>query len=206
MFERASKAVIEKSQQLSELDMIGDADFGTNISTGFERIVEKLSTIQDADVGTILSSAGDVFVFDIGSTIGGLIGRGFQKAGRQMQGKQKLNCRDIVSILESLLTTIQEIGQAKLGDKTLIDALEPAKNAAAIAVESGTTKVYRLLSIAASAAGEGARGTAGMVSRVGRSSYLGERSRGTIDPGAMFIYIFLEAMSYSSQLDKARER
>jgi dihydroxyacetone kinase-like protein len=198
MFERASKAVIDKSQQLSELDMIGDADFGINISTGFEKVIQKLSTLQDPDVGTILSSAGNVFVFDIGSTIGGFIGRAFQKAGKQLQGKRKLNCQDIVSILASMLTTIQEIGGAKTGDKTLIDALEPAKTAAATAVESGTTNVYSLLTIAASAAEEGAKRTTDMISKVGRSSYLGERSRGTIDPGAMFIYIFLDAMSHPS--------
>jgi len=198
MFGKASKAVIEKSQQLSELDMIGDADFGINISTGFEKTIQKLSALQDPDVGTILSTAGNVFVFDIGSTIGGFIGRAFQKAGKQMQGKRKLNCQDIVSIFESMLATIQEIGGAKAGDKTLIDALEPAKNAAISAVKSGTTNVFSLLTIAASAAEEGAKSTAGMVSRVGRSSYIGERSRGTIDPGAMFIYIFLDALSSSS--------
>jgi dihydroxyacetone kinase-like protein len=195
MFEKASKAVITKSQQLSELDMIGDADLGINISTGFEKIIQKLSALQDPDVGTIFTSAGNVFVFDIGSTIGSFIGRAFQKVGKQMQGKRKLNSQDIISILESMLTTIQEIGGAKPGDKTLIDALEPAKNAASLAVKSGITNVSSVLTIAASAAEKGAKNTADMVSRVGRASYIGERSRSTVDPGAMFIYIFLDALS-----------
>jgi dihydroxyacetone kinase-like protein len=97
MFKRAGEVVIEKSQQLSELDMIGDADFGVNISSGFERILANLSELRDPDIGSILATAGQVFVFDIGSTIGGLIGRAFRKAGNQLQGKQELNAQDFAA-------------------------------------------------------------------------------------------------------------
>ena len=200
MFKRAGAAIIEKSQQLSELDMIGDADFGANISSGFEKILVRLSELQDPDVGTILSTAGQVFVFDIGSTIGGLIGRGFQNAGKQLQGRRELNAHDLVAFLETILQTIEQVGGAKVGDKTLLDALYPAVTAVNEAVKSGVTNVERLLEIATSAAEQGANSTVNMVARIGRASYLGERSRGTVDPGAMFIFIFLNAMAQTSHV------
>jgi dihydroxyacetone kinase-like protein len=200
MFKQAGEAIIEKSQQLSELDMIGDADFGANISSGFERILANLSELHDPDIGSILTTAGQVFVFDIGSTIGGLIGRGFQKAGKQLQGKRELNATEFAAFLETVLRTIEQVGGAKVGDKTLLDALYPAVTAINEAVKSGVTNVQRILEIATSAAEQGANNTVNMVARIGRASYLGERSRGTIDPGAMFIYIFLKAMAQTSHV------
>jgi dihydroxyacetone kinase-like protein len=194
LFKHACKNIIGKSQYLSELDMIGDADFGVNISRGFEEIIQKLGTLQEPDVGTILKEAGDVFVFDIGATIGGLFGRSLQKAGKQMEGKKTLGSQDILTILTTMLNTIKEIGGAKVGDKTLVDALEPAVNAVNEAVTSGTKNVKKLLEIAATASEEGAKKTTDLVSRIGRSSYLGERSKGTIDPGAMFIHLFFDAL------------
>ena len=92
-----------------------------------------------------------------------------------------------------MLTTIKEIGGAKLGDKTLIDALEPA----VIAAEQVAGDISETLDRMQVAAGEGAKATETMISRIGRSSYLGERSRGAMDPGATFVYLFLKAMSES---------
>lgn len=175
--------------------MIGDADFGVNISSGFEKILAKLSTLRDPDIGAILIAAGQVFVFDIGSTIGGLVGRGFHRAGKQLQGKRKITAQELAMLLETMLRTIEEVGRAKVGDKTLIDALQPAVSASDDAVRLGITNVHRVMEIATSAAEQGAKSTTNMVAKIGRASYLGERSRGTIDPGAMFIYLFLNAMS-----------
>ena len=94
-----------------------------------------------------------------------------------------------------MLRTIEEVGGAKVGDKTLLDALQPAVTAADNAVKSGVANVHRVAEISASAAEQGAKSTVNMVAKTGRGSYLGERSRDTIDPGAMFIYLFLDAMT-----------
>ncbi len=178
--------------------MIGDADFGVNISSGFEKIQGKLQTLTNPDIGIILRTAGEVFVFEIGSTVGGFMGRAFQAAGKQLQGKVSLSSTDLATMLETMLTTIQKVGRAKAGDKTLIDALEPAVNAAKRAAASGNTSVQYALEQATQAAEEGAQNTAQMASKVGRASYIGERSRGSIDPGAKFIALFLRELSQPS--------
>lgn len=84
-----------------------------------------------------------------------------------------------------------------MGDKTLVDALEPAVNAANTVDGPVTRDIEELLHRMELAADEGATATATMVARIGRSSYLGERSRGLVDPGAMFICLFLKGMRES---------
>lgn len=88
MFKYASNAVINNSQYLSELDMIGDADFGVNISSGFEKILVKLTPLNDPEIGSVLELAGDIFILEIGATIGGFLGLAFQRAGRQLRGEK----------------------------------------------------------------------------------------------------------------------
>ncbi len=178
--------------------MIGDADFGVNVASGFEKILSKLQTLTDPDIGLTLRTAGEVFVFEIGSTIGGFMGRAFQAAGKQLQGKGSLSSTDLATMLETMLSTIQKVGGAKAGDKTLIDALEPAVNAAKKAAASGNASVQYVLEQATQAAEEGAQNTAQMVSKIGRASYIGERSRGSIDPGAMLIAFLLRGLSQPS--------
>jgi len=193
MFQDAARSIVKNSQYLSELDMKGDADFGINISSGFEKALDRLAKLMDPDIGTILITAGDVFVYDIGATIGGLLGRALQRTGKQTKGKRTLNSQGLATIFRTMLTTIKEIGGAKPGDKTLIDALEPA----VIAAEQVTGGMSEMLDKMQVAAGEGAKATETMISRIGRSSYLGERSRGAMDPGATFVHLFLKAMSES---------
>ncbi len=178
--------------------MVGDADLGVNVSNGFEKIISKLQTMVNPDIGIILRTAGEVFVFEIGSTIGGFLGRAFQAAGKQLQGKASLNSTDFVGMLETMLATIRKVGGAKTGDKTLIDALEPAVSAAKIASRSGSASVQEVMELAARAAEEGAQNTGQMVSKIGRASYIGERSRGSVDPGAMLIALLLRTLSQPS--------
>jgi dihydroxyacetone kinase-like protein len=124
-------------------------------------------------------------LLDIGSTIGGLLGRSFQRSGKEMQGKRNLDARDLTRMMNVILSSIQE---KKSGDKTLVDALEPAVTAANTAIQSGEKDVQVVLRKMAIAAEEGAKSTTDMVSRIGRS-------RGTTDPGADLIAILLTAMS-----------
>lgn len=193
--------IIANEQYLSELDMIGDADFGVNVSKGFGAVLERLSQIRDADIGTILSTAGNVFMFDVGATIGGFLGRSFQKAGKNMQGRKALTGEGIVGIFETMLETVKQAGGAKIGDKTLVDALEPAVNAGSSEVAMGVKNICEVLDKMVRAADEGAKSTANMIARLGRSSYVGERSRGKVDPGAALIALILRSMRDSLRGD-----
>jgi dihydroxyacetone kinase-like protein len=194
MFVGAAKAIIEQKDYFSELDMLGDADFGTNISKGFELVVSRLADENNPDIGRVLDLAGETFTMDVGSTIGGLLGQALSEAAKGQMGRRSLDAAGLAAILRAMLDSITRIGGAKLGEKTIIDALEPAtRTAEIVALALGT--IREALGDAASAAEAGSRNTVDMVATKGRSSYLGERSKGKADPGAAFAAFFLKAMS-----------
>ncbi len=194
MFERAARSAIQRKDYFSELDMIGDADFGTNVAKGFELVLAKLSTEADPDIARVLLVAGDIFSMEIGSTIGGLFGQGLTEAGKRLQGKREMDATGLATMLGAMRDAISTSGGAKAGDKTLLDALEPAARVSEASARKGST-FGEALGEAASAAEDGSKATAEMVARKGRGSYLGERSRGRADPGAAFIAYFLRSMS-----------
>jgi dihydroxyacetone kinase len=85
---------------------------------------------------------------------------------------------------------VQRLGNAEPGDKTMVDAMAPA--AAALA-DCAHRELGEAVAAAAAAAGEAAEGTAGLLARRGRASYVGEVARGVRDPGAVAVAIFFEA-------------
>ncbi|MGA2664918.1 MAG: DAK2 domain-containing protein [Nitrososphaerales archaeon] len=194
MFTRAAGAVARRADYLSELDMAGDADFGVSISKGFDLVLDRLSREGDLDVGRVLAVAGDTFSMEVGSTIAVLFGSALTEAGKAMEGRRTLDAGGLATILKAMLAAVKTAGGAAVGDKTLLDALEPAALAAAASAAEGGG-LGRGLAAAASAAEAGSDSTAGMVAKVGRASYIGERSRGRVDPGAAFIALFLRSMS-----------
>jgi len=194
MFTRAAEAVIQRASYFSELDMLGDADFGVSVSKGFGLVLTRLSKEDDPDVGRVLTVAGDAFSMEVGSTIGVLFGCALTEAGKAMDGRKTLDAAGLATILRTMLVAIMATGGAAPGDKTLLDALEPAALAAEAAASEGAG-LGPTLAKAASAADVGSSSTVEMVARVGRGSYLGERSRGRADPGAAFIAFFLRSMS-----------
>lgn len=183
-----------RADYFSELDMAGDADFGVSVSRGFDLVLSRLSEEDSPDIGRVLTMAGEAFAMELGSTIGVLFGSALAEAGKEMEGRRTLDAAGFARMLDSMLAAVKATGGAAAGDKTLIDALEPAVLAAGrVAADGGSA--HLALAEAASAAEAGCASTAGMVAKVGRGSYLGERSRGRLDPGAAFIAFFLRSMS-----------
>lgn len=198
MFEKAARDTIGRKDLYSELDMLGDADFGVNISRGFELVIARLAAEDSPSIAKVLSMAGDAFTMEVGSTIGGLFGQALSEASKKIEGREELDAEGLSVMLGTMLSTISAVGGAKVGEKTMIDALEPAARAAEASARSDRT-FSQALDEAAVAATGGSRGTAQMVAKKGRSSYLGERSRGREDPGAAFIAQFLTSMSQAER-------
>ena len=96
----------------------------------------------------------------------------------------------------SQLAGIQDIGSAKLGDKTLLDTLIPGVEAYSVALDAGKGFQDALTELQA-AAKAGWQSTEGMIAKIGRASRLGERSRGVLDAGATSCYLILNAMADS---------
>jgi len=187
------KVLAENRDYLTELDAaIGDADHGANMDRGFKAVVNKMPEMSDKDIGTIFKTVGMTLISTVGGAGGPLYGTFFLQAGMKTAGKMELNLTDWYTVLDAALSGVVMRGKAELGDKTMVDALTPARDALKIALENHTSLAVAIEQ-SAEAARLGMEGTVPLVARKGRASYLGERSAGHQDPGATSSYLVLKA-------------
>lgn len=193
--QRAAKVIKENKEYLTELDSaIGDADHGINMDRGFQAILNNFKSLEDKDIGSILKSSGMVLVSSVGGAAGPLYGTAFMQAGSVLAGKFEIEGQEILQALEAALKGIIMRGKASKGDKTMIDAIDPAIEAMK-KVLSNSSDVVNALEEAASAAEQGMKETIPMLAKKGRASYLGERSIGHQDPGATSSCLLIELMA-----------
>jgi dihydroxyacetone kinase-like protein len=146
----------------------------------------------DQDVGALLKTVGMTLVSTVGGAGGPLYGTLFLRMGTAVTGKSELSPDDWTAALEAGVAGVQDRGKAEPGDKTMIDALIPARDALKEALGAGAT-FADALGRSAAAAEQGMQDTVPLVARKGRASYLGERSAGHQDPGATSSHLLLEA-------------
>lgn len=179
-----AEVVAAEKDRLTALDAaIGDADHGANLDRGMRAVVAKLPAVEDKDVGTILKTVGMTLVSTVGGASGPLLGTLFLQLGATTAGKAELSLADWVAAWKAGVNGVMSRGKAVPGDKTMVDALAPARDALREAL-AGDESLVAALHNAAEAADQGARDTIPLVARRGRASYLGERSVGHQDPGA----------------------
>jgi len=176
--------VAENKEYLTQLDAaIGDGDHGINIDRGMRAALLKLDGVEGDDVGALLKTVGMALVSSVGGAGGPLYGTLFLQMGTKTAGKSELDSGAWAEALEAAVSGVQLRGKAEPGDKTMIDALVPAREAFKAALAEGASFADALRR-SADAAEEGMRATVPLVARKGRASYLGERSAGHQDPGA----------------------
>ena len=182
--ERYAAHIAEQKDYLTQLDAaIGDADHGANMHRGLKAVLAKKAEFQSNDIGAFLKGVAMTLISTVGGASGALYGTFFLQASTVAVNRTELSPSEFGSLLEKGLAGIVLRGKAAIGDKTIIDALQPAANAYKYSIESGET-LEQALSKAVSAAEEGLKSTIPLVARKGRASYLGERSAGHPDPGA----------------------
>jgi len=184
--------VAERKDYLTELDSaIGDADHGINMNRGMQAVLGKLDAQPSGDVGALFKTVGMTLVSTVGGAGGPLYGTLFLQLGVTTAGKAEITGEDWAAALAAAVTGVQARGKAEPGDKTMVDALIPARDAFAAAVADGAS-LQDALRQAAAAAEEGMKATIPWVARKGRASYLGERSAGHQDPGATSSYLLMQ--------------
>src|SRR4030067_2961677 len=188
-----SETMEKEKGYLSELDgAIGDGDHGVNMAKCFREVKKKLPENIDKDVGTILKNVGMVILNSVGGAMGALYGTLFLKASKEGMGKMEVNLEDLIKMFEAGEKGIQEMGKAQLGDKTLLDTIDPAVKALKEKQSQGKSLIDALAAFS-EAAKKGAESTREMISKIGRSSRLGERTIGHQDAGATSCYFILNA-------------
>ena len=193
---RAGAAVVaEHRDELIQLDReIGDADHGENMDRGFRAVVSKMDTAEPETPGAALKLAATVLISTVGGASGPLYGTAFLRAAAAVGDETELDAAAVAKALQAGMEGVVARGRAEVGDKTMIDALSPAVEAAKNAAEAGADST-KVLAAAAEAAHQGVQATEPLVARKGRASYLGERSAGHIDPGARSTALLLSAFA-----------
>ena len=190
--ELSAADVAEQRDYLVDLDRaIGDGDHGENMDRGFKAAVEALGQAQPASVAEVLKTVAKTLMSTVGGAAGPLYGTAFLRASKAA-GDGDLDGAGVAAVIAGALDGIQARGKATTGEKTMVDAWTPALEAARAAAESGSDPAA-VLEAAATAAEAGAAATEPLRATKGRASYLGERSIGHLDPGAVSTSLILRA-------------
>ena len=195
--ERFAALLAENKDHLTQLDSaIGDADHGANMDRGFKAVLGKKTEFQGKDIATVFKTVAMTLISTVGGASGPLYGTFFLQAGLLAAGKSSISAEEFGALLEKGLNGVIQRGKANPGDKTMIDAMQPAIEAYQKAVQGGES-LDGALKKAAESSRKGMKATIPLVAKKGRASYLGERSAGHQDPGATSAALLFQAAAES---------
>ena len=216
MFLYVAGEIVNSTALLTQADKaIGDGDHGVGMARGFEAVRERLENDSFESVGLLLKAVGTTLITSVGGASGIIFGTFFRGGAERLVERREFQAPDLGMLLSDGLEAVMARGGARPGDKTVVDALEPAvraveavavKTAAAAAAATtgaaaaagapaaGTTTA-EAAKAAAEAAGKGVEETKEMIARIGKAKTLGERSLGHPDPGALSMHLILQAIA-----------
>ncbi len=190
-----AQTAVDNEKYFCELDaVVGDGDFGYSLARGFENVLSGFDELEYDDAGGLLKKVALVLTKRIGGTSGPIWGTAFLRAGGSLAGKPEPTGEDVVAAMRAAIEGIKQRGSSDVGDKTLLDALVPATDTLEASLGEGAEAA---LEKAAVTARESAAATKGMLAQRGRAAYTGERSRDSVDAGAVGVAVMFEAVSKS---------
>ena len=192
----AAEVIEANRDHLTQLDAaIGDADHGINLARGFTAVLGALESAPAGPrmPGAILTLTGNTLISKVGGASGPLYGMAFRRAGKALGDAADVDLPALSAALDAALAGVQQLGAAREGDKTMVDALAAATRAFGKAIAEGAS-ADEALDALTQAAEAGAEATISMQALKGRASYLGPRSVGHEDPGAVSTALILRSL------------
>jgi phosphoenolpyruvate---glycerone phosphotransferase subunit DhaL len=188
------QTIVDNKVYLSEVDgKIGDGDHGINMAKGFNLIKDRLGD-KEISLSDGLGLIGKTLMTEIGGSMGPIYGTFFIQMSLKSKNKPETDGPLFGEMLKAARLALEDLGGAKVGDKTLMDAVIPAQEAYQAAVEGGASLPEALKKME-DAAEAGRDSTVDLVAKIGRSARLGERSRGVLDAGATSATLILETFA-----------
>lgn len=180
---QAADEIIANKDYLTDLDRsIGDADHGVNMAKGFGFTKEALEADFD-DYKTLFNKVATTLLSKVGGASGPLYGSFFMKFAASLKDVEDLTRDELSQAFTAGVDGVKQRGKAEVGDKTMVDVLEPV--AEALNAGKSFDEVVKI-------AEESMEKTKDIKAKKGRASYVGERSIGHIDPGAASSYILVK--------------
>lgn len=192
---RVGATLVSSEQYLTELDQqMGDGDLGITLSKIGAALVEYADTTPvDGDIGKWLGKAGMSANKAGSSSFGTLLATALMRGGKVVAGQGELSAADVAAMFQAADAGVIERGKAQPGDKTVIDALQPASAAFTAAIAAGQP-LAAAGAAALAAAQAGRDSVTPLRSKIGRASWVGERTEGKVDPGCEALVVMLAAV------------
>lgn len=182
----ATQTLIDHVEELTALDQaIGDGDHGLNMKRGAQAIQGKLPEMQDLNLNDALKTMGKVCIAQIGGSSGPVFGTLLMTLGKELPARPTAS--DFAPALRLSIEALTRLGKAEVGQKTLLDVLDPVQKVLALGGAAILPRVKQC-------AFESALATANMDATRGRSSFLGDRAKGHIDPGSRSMALIISSV------------
>jgi len=193
MMKHVASVIIESEPILTDADRnLGDGDHGLGMERGMNAVINKLSESEADEVSDVFKMTGMAMMSSMGGASGALFGTLFRNGGKALESEEKFDSKGLHAFLEAANDGVKSRGGAVPGDKTMIDALEPASIRAGEVCELPLCESIKMVALSAN---EGKNNSKEMVATMGRAKTLGEKSVGHPDAGACSVAIIIQAMS-----------
>lgn len=187
----------EKKDYLIELDAaMGDGDLGLTMTKGFQTVYDEIDNIDSEDLGTILMKLGMKMNATVASTMGTLISICFLKSAKEVKGLKEIGLQEVAKMALAAVNGVSERGKAKVGDRTMLDALSAGADALVKASEEGNS-LKEAFDKAFKAAEDGVEKTKDMKPVFGRAAYYAEKALGTPDSGSVAVMFIFKGIKES---------
>jgi len=192
MLHLACERIIAAEPQLSEADRnLGDGDHGLGMQRGMTAAKEKLDAGEVESIEKAFGSVGMAMMSSMGGASGAIFGTFFRNGGKALAGKDSFDAAGLAAFLQAGVDGVKQRGGAAVGDKTVVDAMQPAAEKAA---EVAGQPLPEAITAVADAAVGGMEASKAMVAKFGRAKTLGEACIGFPDAGAMSVTVIVNAM------------
>ena len=188
------QVMVDSQEIMCEADRnIGDGDQGIGMAKGFEAALQELQKQEFEDVYKIFFTVGRTMIKEMGGASGIIFGMLFYAGSKNVEPSPELTVKDFVTVFDKALTEIKAKGQAQVGDKTVVDALQPMVEAMQQNLDKDLS-FEEITQIALEAAIQGKENSKQYAAKFGRAKTLGDRAIGYPDAGAVSLTLILQAM------------
>lgn len=186
LFDSVAAIMAENADRLCAMDAnMGDGDLGLTMKKGFGALPGLIADIDEADLGKRLAKAGMKMSSVVPSTMGTLMSSGVMEGGKRLSGCEAIGPAEFASFLEGYAAGIQKRGKCQRGDRTVLDAIGPAADAAAQAAAQPGATLASVAEAAVRGADEGVTATRDMTPKFGKAAVFAARAAGVEDQGAV---------------------
>ncbi|MCX6852291.1 MAG: dihydroxyacetone kinase subunit DhaL [Verrucomicrobia bacterium] len=187
----ACERIIAAEPMLSQADRdLGDGDHGMGMERGMRAATEKLNAGEVESIEKAFSTVGMAMMSSMGGASGAIFGTFFRNGGKALNGKESFDAAALAAFLQAGVDGVKQRGGAAIGDKTCVDAMEPAATKAA---EVAAQSLPDAITAVADATEAGKEASKAMVAKFGRAKTLGEACIGFPDAGACSVVVIITA-------------